>query len=62
MPSPPPIADVRDAVRAALSPHRRVVLAVSGGPDSMALLDAAAAVAAERLAAVATFDLSLIHI
>lgn len=34
----------------------RVLLAVSGGRDSMALLDAALAVAPERVAAVATFD------
>ncbi len=33
-----------------------VVLAVSGGRDSMALLDAVLAVAPERVAAVATFD------
>jgi len=35
---------------------RRFVLAVSGGLDSMVLLDAAARVARERVAVVATFD------
>lgn len=40
----------------ALEPYARVVLAVSGGADSMVLLDAAAAVARARVAAVATFD------
>jgi tRNA(Ile)-lysidine synthase len=35
---------------------RRLVLAVSGGADSMALLDAVARVARDRIAAVATFD------
>jgi tRNA(Ile)-lysidine synthase len=49
-------ASIHDAVAAALRPHRRVVLAVSGGLDSMVLLDAAATnVAPERLT-VATFD------
>ena len=42
---------VRDAFRAGA-----VVLAVSGGRDSMALLHAAARVAPERVRAVATFD------
>src|SRR3712207_654289 len=35
---------------------RTLVLAVSGGLDSMALLDAGARVVAERVATVATFD------
>lgn len=47
---------VRQSVRAALGKHERVVLAVSGGLDSMVLLDAAAtSVPRERLV-VATFD------
>jgi tRNA(Ile)-lysidine synthase len=45
---------VRAAVREALD--RPVLLAVSGGIDSMVLLDACAAVARERVSAVATFD------
>ncbi|AHG90577.1 tRNA(Ile)-lysidine synthase [Gemmatirosa kalamazoonensis] len=53
---PDVVRGVRDAVRARLEPVDRVVLAVSGGVDSMVLLDAAAVVAAERIAAVATFD------
>ena len=62
MPSPPHsgrprAADaIRDAVRVALAPHPRVLLAVSGGRDSMALLDAAASVASGHVAGVATFD------
>lgn len=44
---------VRDAARAADAP---LVLAVSGGLDSMALLHAMAAVARGRVATVATFD------
>jgi tRNA(Ile)-lysidine synthase len=44
------------AVTAALDGQPRVVLAVSGGLDSMVLLDAAARIARERIAAVATFD------
>jgi len=48
---------VLTAVRDALAGHRQpVILAVSGGLDSMVLLDAAARVAHERIAAVATFD------
>ena len=47
---------VRQSVRAALSRHERVVLAVSGGLDSMALLDAAAAVMPHDRLTVATFD------
>lgn len=46
-----------DETRRALARRREpVVLAVSGGCDSMALLDAVQAVAPERIAAVATFD------
>ena len=44
------------AVGEALSRAGRVVLAVSGGRDSMALLDAAARVAPTCVALVATFD------
>lgn len=48
---------VTRAVRAALAPHRRVVLAVSGGLDSAVLLDAVVAAGLRhRVAAVATFD------
>ena len=43
----------RDAVRRS---DRPLLLAVSGGLDSMTLLDAVASVASERIAAVATFD------
>ncbi|GLC26447.1 tRNA lysidine(34) synthetase TilS [Roseisolibacter agri] len=52
------IRAVRARVRAALADgaSKRVVLAVSGGRDSMVLLDAACAVARERLAGVAVFD------
>jgi tRNA(Ile)-lysidine synthase len=45
---------VCDAV--AKHPERRVVLAVSGGRDSMVLLDAVASRCADAVAAVATFD------
>jgi tRNA(Ile)-lysidine synthase len=49
-------ASVRQTARAALNGRERVVLAISGGLDSMALLDAAAhAVPRDRLI-VATFD------
>ncbi|MEP6692710.1 MAG: tRNA lysidine(34) synthetase TilS [Gemmatimonadaceae bacterium] len=51
---PAPFATIDAAVRAALA--RRVVLAVSGGRDSMVLLDAAARLSADRIARVATFD------
>jgi len=47
---------VRDAVRRGLAGAPRVVLAVSGGLDSMVLLEAAARWARERVAGVATFD------
>jgi tRNA(Ile)-lysidine synthase len=49
-------ASIRDAVAAALLPHGRTVLAVSGGLDSMVLLDAAAGSVARRRLTVATFD------
>ena len=49
--------DVHERARAAaLASDRPLLLAVSGGLDSMSLLDAMAAVAPERIAAVATFD------
>jgi len=49
-------SSIRQSVRAAFNSHARVVLAVSGGLDSMVLLDAAAhAVPRDRLI-VATFD------
>jgi tRNA(Ile)-lysidine synthase len=49
--------DVHQLARAAAQrSDRRLVLAVSGGLDSMSLLDAMSAVAPERIAAVATFD------
>jgi len=49
--------DVVDRAReAARSCDRPLLLAVSGGLDSMALLDAMATAAPERIAAVATFD------
>jgi tRNA(Ile)-lysidine synthase len=54
IPEDAPVERVCAAVRDALD--RRVLLAVSGGIDSMVLLDACAAVARERIAAVATFD------
>ena len=47
---------VRQSVRAALRPRDRVVLAVSGGLDSMVLLDAAAATVPRRQLLIATFD------
>jgi tRNA(Ile)-lysidine synthase len=43
-------------VGASLAPHDRVVLAVSGGLDSMALLDAAAATCERSRLVVATYD------
>jgi len=48
------VARVESAVARVLPP--RTVLAVSGGRDSMALLEAAARVAGERVLCVATFD------
>lgn len=50
------MARVERAVRQTLAGVDRAVLAVSGGRDSMVLLDAAARVAVGRLAGVATFD------
>ena len=50
------VSAVREQVRLALEPYARVVLAVSGGADSMVMLDAAAAVARQRIVAIATFD------
>lgn len=47
---------IRDEVARALAPYPRVVVAVSGGLDSMTLLDAVAHVAPERVRAVAVFD------
>jgi tRNA(Ile)-lysidine synthase len=50
------VSQVREAVRASLDEAPRVVLAVSGGLDSMVLLDAAASVVASGRLIVATFD------
>lgn len=47
---------VQDAVHQVLSPVSRIILAVSGGLDSMALLDAAAVVIPPARLLVATFD------
>ncbi len=47
---------IRDEVARALAPFPRVVVAVSGGLDSMTLLDAAAHAAPDRVRAVAVFD------
>ena len=47
---------IRDAVARALERHDRVVLAVSGGLDSMALLDAASSVVPRDRLVVGTFD------
>ncbi len=47
---------VHDAVRQAAAGGQRFVLAVSGGRDSMAMLNAFAAAAPDAIAAVATFD------
>ena len=48
------VTKIQDAVVAALSPHDRVLLAVSGGADSMVMLDAARE--ARLPVTVATFD------
>src|SRR5690348_11316034 len=53
---PDSVRAIRTAVREALCAQKRVLLAVSGGRDSMVMLDAAAEVARDRIAAVATFD------
>jgi len=53
---PDSVRAIRAAVREALCAQKRVLLAVSGGRDSMVMLDAAAEVARDRIAAVATFD------
>ena len=45
-----------DAVRAEVARGGRLVVAVSGGRDSMVLLEAVARAAAEHVASVATFD------
>src|SRR5215203_2171989 len=47
---------VARAREAALASDRPLLLAVSGGLDSMTLLDAMATAAPERIAAVGTFD------
>lgn len=52
----PDVTTIRAAVRAALGGDGRIVLAVSGGIDSMVLLDAAAAVLERERLVVATFD------
>ncbi|MFN2567424.1 MAG: tRNA lysidine(34) synthetase TilS [Gemmatimonadaceae bacterium] len=53
----PAIREIERRVRVAASARSEpIVLAVSGGLDSMALLDAAARVARARVAVVATFD------
>ncbi|MGQ0714033.1 MAG: tRNA lysidine(34) synthetase TilS [Gemmatimonadaceae bacterium] len=49
-------AQVIDAVRQALEGVPRALIAVSGGRDSMVLLEAMARVAPARVASVATFD------
>ncbi|MGI9140403.1 MAG: tRNA lysidine(34) synthetase TilS [Gemmatimonadaceae bacterium] len=49
-----PVTTIRNAVAEALSPHDRVVLAVSGGADSMVMLDAARSARSQMV--VATFD------
>ena len=51
-----PVHLVTHTVRDALAPRGRIVLAVSGGLDSMVLLDAAARTLPGRIAAVACFD------
>jgi len=49
-------ARIRDEVTRALAPFPRIVVAVSGGLDSMTLLDAVAHAAPQRVCAVAVFD------
>jgi tRNA(Ile)-lysidine synthase len=49
-------SSIRQSVRAAFNPHARVVLAISGGLDSMVLLDAAARAVPHEKLIVATFD------
>src|SRR5688500_1474717 len=57
LPTDTPVSDaVLSAVRTGIAGDRPVVLAVSGGLDSMVLLDASMRVAPDRVAAVATFD------
>ena len=51
-----PTARVTDAVRAELERAHPLVVAVSGGRDSMVLLEAVARVGPDRIATVATFD------
>lgn len=50
------VSRIRDEVARALAPSPRVILAVSGGLDSMTLLDAVAHTAPERVRAVAVYD------
>ena len=52
----PASAAVRGAVGATVAPTARLVLAVSGGRDSMVLLDAVARWRRDAIAAIATFD------
>ena len=56
MPHDPSCVVLSAARRAARTADRPLVLAVSGGLDSMALLSAMATVARPQIAAVATFD------
>ena len=53
---PDVVARVRERVADAVCGHAAVVLAVSGGRDSVVLLDAALAVARQHVRLVATFD------
>lgn len=50
------VRQLRQSVRAALSRQGRIVLAASGGLDSMALLDAAASTVPRDRLTIATFD------
>ena len=52
----PPTARAIDAVRVEVARGRPLVVAVSGGRDSMVLMEAMARTAAEHVATVATFD------